>query len=157
MENAEAELEGPDMSPHTIEALNTLFDAEYDVNARLRNKPGDAAPSGTSTKVRRKGTRVPAPITAAFTNLLVGRRSQTVSDLDDDGSPVRERSSHQGTLRRLDSFSKNWFVFRPEILLNFFLLNCIPSFFSLLSLLCLLSLFFSLFNILSEIDLPMDF
>lgn len=41
------------MSPHTIEALNTLFDAEYDVNARLRNKPGDAASSGTSTKVRR--------------------------------------------------------------------------------------------------------
>ncbi|KAL2026125.1 hypothetical protein VTO58DRAFT_103309 [Aureobasidium pullulans] len=91
MENAEAELEGPDMSPHTIEALNTLFDAEYDVNARLRNKPGDAAPSGTSTKVRRKGTRVPAPISAAFTNLLVGRRSQTVSDLDDDGSPLFEK------------------------------------------------------------------
>jgi len=65
MENAEAELEGPDMSPHTIGALNTLFDAGYDVNARLRNKPGDAAPSGTSTKVRRKGTRIPAPITAA--------------------------------------------------------------------------------------------
>lgn len=53
MENAETELEGPDMSPHTVEALNTLFDAEYDVNARLRSKPGDAAPFGTSTKVRR--------------------------------------------------------------------------------------------------------
>lgn len=67
MENADAELEGPDMSPHTIEALNTLFVAEYDVNARLRSKPGDAAPSGTSTKVRRRGTHIPAPVTAAST------------------------------------------------------------------------------------------
>jgi len=65
MENAEAELEGPDMSPYTIEALNTLFDAEYDVNARLRKKPGDAAPSEINTKARRRGTRIPAPITAA--------------------------------------------------------------------------------------------
>jgi hypothetical protein len=53
------------MSPHTVEALSTIFVAEYDVNARLRSKPGDAAPSGTSTKVRRKGTRIPAPIAAA--------------------------------------------------------------------------------------------
>ena len=66
-ENAEAELEEPDMSPHTLEALNALFDAEYDVKAGLRNKPEDAAPSETGTKVRRRGTRIPAPVTAAST------------------------------------------------------------------------------------------
>lgn len=76
-ENAEAELGGPDMRPHTIEALNTLFNAEYDVNAWLRNKPKDAAPSETSTKVRRRATRIPAPITAAFTK---SPRQSKVSD-----------------------------------------------------------------------------
>ncbi|KAH0026459.1 hypothetical protein KCU78_g4362, partial [Aureobasidium melanogenum] len=69
-ELAEAELEGADLSPHAIEALNRLFDEEYDANAQLRKKPEDAAPSETSTKVTRRrtpSTRIPAPITAAST------------------------------------------------------------------------------------------
>lgn len=76
-ENAEAELGGPDMRPHTIEALNTLSNAEYDVNAGLRNKHEDAAASETSTKVRRRGTRIPAPINAASSR---SSRRQKVPD-----------------------------------------------------------------------------
>jgi hypothetical protein len=66
--NAEAETEeGADLSPHTIEALNKQFDAEYDAAAQLRNKPEDTAPAETSTKVRRSRTRIPGPTTAAST------------------------------------------------------------------------------------------
>ncbi|KAG9526024.1 hypothetical protein KCU93_g5625, partial [Aureobasidium melanogenum] len=67
-ENAEAELEeGADLSPGTIQALNDLFDEQYDAAARIRNnQPVDAiAPSETSTKAKNKRTRIPAPVTAA--------------------------------------------------------------------------------------------
>jgi hypothetical protein len=60
-------------------------------------------------------------------------------------------------LDELSEYLASLRVFRPDILLDLFLLFCGPSFFSLLSLLCLLSGFFSLFNYFSESDLPMDF